>query len=135
MSVTFHISPTYNGHNGSFLGLKWWGSGTGHPLSSGAEDNNEWSYTSTPSMCPHDMLWNDLYLYLLHSTSWTCRKTATGKVSPLHAIKAHRRIAGTDPPILNLSSTWRRMVSFTFRPLNPRSPLRRTPCTYKQCHY
>jgi hypothetical protein len=120
---------------GLFLGVKRWGSGTDSPLPSGAKVKNEWSYTCTPRMCLHGMLWDDLYFYPLCCTSWTCRKTARGKVVPLHAIKAHKGNGGTDPLILNLGTIWRWMLSFTLRPLYHQYPLRRRPCTYRQCHY
>ena len=41
----------FNGYRGSFMGVKRTGSEFNNKSSSGAEVKNEWSYTSTPSVC------------------------------------------------------------------------------------
>ena len=44
----------YNGYWGSFPGVKWPGHMIGHPI--GVEVKREYSYTSTPPLCPSGML-------------------------------------------------------------------------------
>jgi len=52
----------------------------------------------------------------------TCRslseeEKAKLEVDPVHAMKAYGRSRGITPPVLNLVTRWRRVVSFTPRPL------------------
>jgi hypothetical protein len=48
-----------------FLGVKWQGHEVDHSPPSNAEVENEWSYTSIPSVCLHGVEWEKLnFLYI-----------------------------------------------------------------------
>lgn len=58
----------FYGYHGSFLGVKWQGHEDDR---SSSAPLNEWSYTTTPSVCLHDVQWDKFTVQILHQFSVT----------------------------------------------------------------